>query len=293
MKKGRKAFWRNFKFKYKLTIINENTLEEVVGIHVSKLNGLSVLLSFCSVIFLVAAFIIIYTPLRNYLPGYMNSETREMVVTNALRVDSLKLALDKQNRYIMSIQDIFSGNVKVDSVQSIDSLTNLRSEQLMERSVEEEKFRKKYEENERYNLRNVADKASASGLLFYRPVNGIVEDAFSPDNGMNGVRLSSGVSENVLAVLDGTVISAQYTAGQGYVIMVQHVQNFISIYKNCGVLMRKAGDRVKGGDVIAVMRGVEELARDEADKKKQDHSYLTFELWHRGSPVDPEKFVVF
>ena len=38
-KKGRKAFWRNIKFKYKLTVINENTLEEVIGIHVSKLNG--------------------------------------------------------------------------------------------------------------------------------------------------------------------------------------------------------------------------------------------------------------
>lgn len=44
-KKRSKAFWNNIKFKYKLTIINENTLEEVVGIRVSKLNGLSVLLS--------------------------------------------------------------------------------------------------------------------------------------------------------------------------------------------------------------------------------------------------------
>ena len=42
-KKGRKAFWHNFKFKYKLTITNENTLEEIVGLHVSKLNGVSVL----------------------------------------------------------------------------------------------------------------------------------------------------------------------------------------------------------------------------------------------------------
>lgn len=51
-KKGRKAFWRNIKFKYKLTVINENTLEEVIGIHVSKLNGFSVLLAACTVIFL-------------------------------------------------------------------------------------------------------------------------------------------------------------------------------------------------------------------------------------------------
>ena len=40
-KKRHKAFWSNIKFKYKLTIINENTLEEVVGLRVSKLNGIS------------------------------------------------------------------------------------------------------------------------------------------------------------------------------------------------------------------------------------------------------------
>ena len=79
MKNKRKAFWKNIKFKYKLTVTNENTLEEIVGIHVSKLNGLSVLLSAVTVIFLIAALIIAFTPLRNYLPGYMNTEVREQV----------------------------------------------------------------------------------------------------------------------------------------------------------------------------------------------------------------------
>ena len=67
-KKKSKAFWNNIKFKYKLTIINENTLEEVVGIHVSKLNGFSVLLSVLTILFLIASVIIAFTPLRNYLP---------------------------------------------------------------------------------------------------------------------------------------------------------------------------------------------------------------------------------
>ena len=82
-----KAFWNNIKFKYKLTIVNENTLEEVVGLHVSKLNGISVLLSVLTVLFLIASLIVAFTPLRNYLPGYMNSEIRAQVVDNALRVD--------------------------------------------------------------------------------------------------------------------------------------------------------------------------------------------------------------
>lgn len=283
-KKGRKAFWHNIKFKYKLTVINENTLEEVVGIHVSKLNGLSVLLFACTIIFIIAAFIIAFTPLRNYLPGYMNSEVREMVVSNALRADSLRLALEKQNRYIMNIQDIFSGKIQVDTVQSIDSLTNLRAEQLMERTREEEEFRQRYEEKERYNLRAIDNSNAVSGLIFFRPVNGVMDKNFNPENRHYGVDIITSGNENVVAVLDGTVIMATYTVDDGYVIQVQHSQNFISIYKNCGSLMKEPGDKVKGGDVIAL------IGKGNGHDRKP---YLHFELWRRGIPINPGNYVVF
>lgn len=145
-RKKSKAFWNNIKFKYKLTIVNENTLEEVVGLHVSKLNGISVLLSVLTVLFVIASLIVAFTPLRNYLPGYMNSEIRAQVVDNALRVDSLQRLVERQNLYIMNIQDIFRGEVKADTIQSINSLTTLRQDSLMERTQREEEFRKQYEE---------------------------------------------------------------------------------------------------------------------------------------------------
>ena len=135
MKKARKAFWHNIRFKYKLSVVNENTLEEVIGIHVSKLNGLSVLLAFCAVIFFIASLILVFTPLRNYLPGYCDSEVRAQVVANALRADSLQAALDRQNRYVMNIRDILSGQVKADTVQSIASLTYLRDEEVKALSI--------------------------------------------------------------------------------------------------------------------------------------------------------------
>ena len=281
-KKGRKAFWHNFKFKYKLTIINENTLEEVVGIHVSKLNGLSVLLSACSVIFVIAATIIAFTPLRNYLPGYMNSEVRAQVVTNALRADSLQQALDRQNRYVMNIRDIFSGEVKADTVESIDSLTTLRAEKLMERSKEEEAFIQQYEETERYNLRTISGEREVGGLIFYRPTRGLMSANFNPDKKHYGVDLTANPNESILAVLDGTVVFAAYTAETGYVIQIQHSQNFVSIYKHCGTLMKHQGDKVKGGDVIALI--------GQGHKEKP---HLHFELWHKGTPVNPGKYVVF
>ncbi len=283
-RRGRKAFWHNIKFKYKLTIINENTLEEVVGIHVSKLNGLSVLLSACTVIFLIAAAIIAFTPLRNYLPGYMNSEVRSQIVTNALRADSLQAALERQSRYVMNIQDILSGQVKADTVQSIDSLTNLRAEKLMERSKKEEEFRKQYEEKERYNLTAVTDVRDAAGLIFYRPLRGVMSAGFNPEKRHFGIDLTASPNESILAALDGTVIMAAYTAEWGYVIQIQHPQNFISVYKHCGSLMKREGEQVKGGEVIALVG---------KSTEDGDQPHLHFELWHRGNPTNPEKYVVF
>ena len=180
MKNKRKAFWKNFKFKYKLTITNENTLEEIVGIHVSKLNGVSVLLSAVTIIFLITSLIIAFTPLKNYLPGYMNTEVREQVVTNALRADSLQWVLERQRMYIMNIQDIISGTIKADSVQSIDSLTVVRSEELMERTQAEDEFRKQYEETERYNLTTLDNAPAVTGLIFFRPTRGMVSDGKDP-----------------------------------------------------------------------------------------------------------------
>ena len=283
-RRGRKAFWHNIKFKYKLTIINENTLEEVVGIHVSKLNGLSVLLSACTVIFLIAAAIIAFTPLRNYLPGYMNSEVRSQIVANALRADSLQAALERQSRYVMNIQDILSGQVKADTVQSIDSLTNLRAEKLMERSKKEEEFRKQYEEKERYNLTAVTDVRDAAGLIFYRSLRGVMSAGFNPEKRHFGIDLTASPNESILAALDGTVIMAAYTAEWGYVIQIQHPQNFISVYKHCGSLMKREGEQVKGGEVIALVG---------KSTEDGDQPHLHFELWHRGNPTNPEKYVVF
>lgn len=277
-----KAFWNNFK--YKLTITNENTLEEIVGLHVSKLNGLSVLLSVLAVLFLIAAGIIAFTPLRNYLPGYMNSEVRSQIVNNALRVDSLRQVLDKQNLYIMNIQDIFSGKVQIDSVQTLDSLTEARHDTLMERTKREEEFRRQYEENEKYNLTSSASQPDVNGLIFYRPARGMVSDHFDAEKKHFGTDIAANPNESVLATMDGTVILSTYTAETGYLIAVQHNQDFVSVYKHCGSLLKKEGERVKGGEAIALVGNSGTLSTG---------PHLHFELWYKGRPVNSEKYIVY
>ncbi|WP_071145562.1 M23 family metallopeptidase [Bacteroides ihuae] len=283
-KKRSKAFWSNIKFKYKLTIINENTLEEVVGLRVSKLNSVSLLLMSITVVFVIAATIITFTPLRNYLPGYMNSEVRKQIVVNALRLDSLQQLVDRQNLYIMNIQDIFSGKVQVDTVHSMDSLTNIREDSLMKRTEKEEAFRRKYEDAEKYNLTTINAHAEVGGLLFFRPIRGMISSHFGASTNPLGINIAANPNESVLAVLDGTVILSTYTAETGYLIEVQHTQDFVSIYKHCGSLLKKEGDQVKGGEAIALIGNTGTLSTS---------PQLHFELWKKGRPINPETYIVF
>lgn len=283
-KQHKKAFWKNIRFKYKLTIINENTLEEVVGLYVSKLNGISVLLTALTFVFVVAALIIAFTPLRNYLPGYMNSEVRAQMVENALQVDSLQTLVDRQNMFIMNIQDIFRGKIQVDTVQSIDSLTTIRQDSLMERTHREDRFRKQYEETEKYNLTSISSQPETSGLIFYRPARGIISSPFDAKRKHYGIELAANPGESIVATLDGTVILSTYTAETGYVIELQHNQNFISVYKHCGSLLKHEGDEVKGGEVIALMGNA---------GQSNTGTHLHFELWQKGRPVNPEHYIIF
>lgn len=283
-KKRYKGIWNNIKFKYKLTILNENTLEEVVGLRISKLNGFSVFLSVIIIIFAIAAAIITFTPLRNYLPGYMNSQIRSQVVENALRVDSLQMLVERQNWYIMNIQDIFAGNVKTDTVQSMDSLTDIRWESLVERSAMEDEFRRQYEETEKYNLTSIQEEKSMENIVFYRPTRGMLTSGFDPNNKHFGIDIAASPNESVLAAADGTVILSTYTADTGYLIGIQHNQDLITLYKHCESLLKKPGDRVKGGDVIGLVGNTGIYSTG---------PHLHFELWHKGQAMNPEKYIVF
>ena len=283
-KRRNKAFWNNIKFKYKLTITNENTLEEVAAIRISKLNAIYLLAAMTIVLFVIAAAIITFTPLKNYLPGYMNSETRSQIVKNALRADSLQQALDKQKLYIVNIQDIFKGKIMADTVHSIDSLTNLRTDSLMPPTEREKEFRKQYEATEKYNLISTNKDPSLEGIFLHTPSPGGITTHFNPGAKHYGVDIATRPDENIIAVLDGTVIISSYTPSGGYLIAIQHGQDLVTIYKHCGSLLKNEGDEVKGGEAIALGNRIKQL---------DPHPFLHFELWKRGRPINPEEYIIF
>lgn len=279
-----KEFWEKMRFEYKLSFLNENTLGEVFSIRLSRLTSFIILLLFAVFIITLTAFVIVKTPIRNYLPGYLDSDVREEMIKNALTVESLETELTIQSRYLENVRAILRGDIKVDEVIPIDSIRDGRDINL-EKSKRTSEFVKNYEEDEKYNLSGLPLDANGKGKpMFYRPVKGIVSSTFSLREKHYGIDIASAPSEPILATMNGIVIFTCFDPNAGYVIQLQHPNGFVSVYKHNAKLLKSQGDEVVAGEVIALAGNTGKLSTG---------IHLHFELWLNGKPVDPSEYVNF
>lgn len=280
-----KSFWHRIRFKYKLSFFNENTLEEVWSFRLSQLSAFVVLAVFAFLIVAFTAIIIITTPIRNYLPGYLDVEIRKEMMQNALRADSLERTLAIQSLYLNNLKGLLTGEIQVDSIRSIDSLARVEPDFNIPRGPEEEKFVKNFEEEEKYNLTVLnPDHVPTDGVFFYKPVKGVVSSRYEAEKGHFGVDLVTAPKESVLSTLDGTVVFVGEDPNYGNVIQVQHKNGFLSIYKHNELLLKKVGEHVVAGEAIALVGNTGKLSTG---------PHLHFELWYRGNPVNPEDYIAF
>lgn len=279
------SFWKRIRFKYKLSFINENTLEEVWSFRLSQLSVFISLGVFAFSMVAFTALIIIMTPIRNYLPGYLDVEVRKEIVQNALRADSLERMIEIQNLYLKNVTGIISGTIELDSIREIDSLARIDADFEIPRSPEEEEYVKNFEQEEKYNLAVLnTNPLPVDGLFFYKPVNGMISSHYQADIHHFGVDIAAAPKESVLATLDGTVMYAGYDPNQGNVIQLQHKNGFVSVYKHNELLLKEPGEQVVAGEAIALVGNTGKLSTG---------PHLHFELWYNGKPVNPEDFIVF
>lgn len=279
------SFWKRIRFKYKLSFINENTLEEVWSFRLSQLSVFISLGVFAFSLVAFTALIIIMTPIRNYLPGYLDVEVRKEIVQNALRADSLERMIEIQNLYLKNVTGIISGTIELDSIREIDSLARIDADFEIPRSPEEEEYVKNFEQEEKYNLAVLnTNPLPVDGLFFYKPVNGMISSHYQADIHHFGVDIAAAPKESVLATLDGTVMYAGYDPNQGNVIQLQHKNGFVSVYKHNELLLKEPGEQVVAGEAIALVGNTGKLSTG---------PHLHFELWYNGKPVNPEDFIFF
>lgn len=284
-KKDTDGFWRHFFRRYDVIYTQRGGKDVEHRMSTSRFVITLYLLGVVCVVAVLTALLLFYSPLKKLMPGYVSPEVRRQIVEASIRVDSLHEAVQRHQLYVMNIQDILRGKVKIDSISTIDSLTVLRSEDLMGRTERENEFVRKYEETEKYNLTSqTLRKSDMEGLHFYPPIRGLLSDAFNPAELHFGVDVLATNDKNVNAVLDGTVLMSGYTANNGYVVVVQHVGNLVSVYKHLSSILVREGEKVKSGEVLGIagLQGV-----------KSEQPYLHIELWHKGNALDPTQYISF
>ena len=153
----KKGFGSRLLRKYRLTIHNENKLENVLGFYISPLWViLSLFFSFLLVVG-VLYLVIIFTPVGSMLPGYVNKGEKDKIISNNLRVDSLMHEIEKQDAYLANIRAIMSGDITLDSLKNSPQPVSNKDFSTATTALEAE-FVKNWEEREKYNLTSQAEK---------------------------------------------------------------------------------------------------------------------------------------
>jgi len=283
MKRKIKIF-RNFRNKYRLSILNDETFEEVWQYRLSRMNVIIAVGGFAIFLIVMVSVLIAFTPLREFIPGYPDGETRKGYVKNALRADSLERVLKQWENYYANINTILNGGVPLAIESKVDTVKPNRAVEYT-RSKEDSLLRNQIEADQMYNLSfNSLGNTKTGAYFFIPPVKGIVTNRYSPLQSHYGIDLVAAPNEVVLAVAKGTVILADWTIETGYTIAVQHENNFISVYKHNSKLLKRQGDVVGAGDAIAIIGNSGELTTG---------PHLHFELWQNGNTLDPSKFIHF
>ena len=279
-------FMEKMRFKYRISIINENTLEETWHTRLSRFSVVLFVTGFFLLTFILITLIVFTTPLRLYLPGYKDSGNRTVIVQQSMQVDSLENQIELLGTFYEVLKDHISENPTIDSVKSLDSITiKERATVLLAKSKREEEFVKQYEEKEKYNLGTINTLVSDKKMyMFFRPVGGVVASTFNPKEEKFGISIITSPQETVKSVLEGRVIYAGYTFDNQWVIQIQHENDYISIYKNNIRLLKSVGEYVKAGQSIAITG---------SEDKEGTNKHFYFELWKKGTAVNPQDVITF
>ena len=282
-------FFRNFTKKLRVTVRDRNQDSELWYIYISPLRILLALFGVFIVIFALVVTLIVYTPVLDSLPVFPGSKTRELLLDNVIKIDSLQYRMQIMQTYCDNIDQILQGGTPpAVHIGQTDSLAS--NKDIIPPSTADSLLRAQLESDGRYAL--VDGVMSQSGTVvkrmeFVKPIDGTVITKFNPTGNVFGIGIVPSASQHVVAAQKGTVVMSQWTPEDGYTLVIQHDGNNISFYKHNSQLLKQVGDHVEAGEVISYIEpGV-------VDNATRPSGEFIFELWTDGVPVDPERFILF
>ena len=283
--KQNNSFIRRLINSYKIVVSNEETFEERLSFRTNKINVFFVLFLYSILLIVFTISIVFFTQLREMVPGYSSTDLLNQAIYLTKKTDSLENELELNNKFYKSIESVLSG--RANEIIYKDTLVldnNLEdSEQQAVFPNSEDSILRRYVENEdKFNL--TKNELVIENKMFVSPIKGEITQQFDPSNNHFALDLSADVGTPVKAVLDGKIIFSEWSVDTGYVLIVDHGDNIISVYKHNSKSLKEQNIFVKAGEVIAYSGNQGALSTG---------PHLHFELWKNGTPINPEPLFNF
>ncbi len=249
----KKTLGERLKDSYQIKVVHEETLQETRSYRVSKAKLYAMISLFILAVAGIVVSLLFFTPLRQLVPGYadVNNNQRFFQLNN--QIDELEQEVNEQSTYIEGLLSMIS--------------SPSAEEKLLDA-----------EENEGAII-SLLDQ-----MFFVPPIKGTIEAGYSLDKGHLGTDIVAPTNTPVKSILDGYVVSSDWTFENGNTISIQHEHNILSIYKHNSILLKEAGNKVKAGEAVAIIGNSGE---------NTSGPHLHFELWFEGKAVDAEHYINF
>ena len=279
-KKENKGFFKKLFNDYKVVVSSEDTFEEKFAFKASKINVFVLMLVYSVILISFTISIVFFTQLRELVPGYSSSDLLNRAIYLTQKTDSLERQIELNNKFYKSIEDVLSGKTDVfierDNI-TIDISLNEKNFSSISPNSEDSILRNYVDSQDKFNL--TKNELVIENKMFFSPIKGDITQTFNFEENHFAIDIAADIGTPVKSILDGKILFSEWSVDTGHVIIVDHGDNIVSVYKHNSKSLKEQNDFVQAGEVIAYSGNQGSLSSG---------PHLHFELWKNGTPIDPE-----
>ena len=284
-KKENKGFFKKLFNDYNVVVSSEDTFEEKFAFKASKINIFVLMLVYSVILISFTISIVFFTQLRELVPGYSSSDLLNRAFYLTQKTDSLERQIELNNKFYKSIEDVLSGKteefIERDNIP-IDSSLNEKNLFSIFPNSEDSILRNYVDSQDKFNL--TKNELVIENKMFFSPIKGDITQPFNFEENHFAIDVAADIGTPVKSILDGKILFSEWSVDTGHVIIVDHGDNIVSVYKHNSKSLKEQNDFVQAGEVIAYSGNQGSLSSG---------PHLHFELWKNGTPIDPEPLLNF
>ncbi len=264
----------------KFSIINPDTFKEVFSFNSNLIRVFSLTL-----ILLLATMLLFISFLGGFDSFFRSIEMsaeRDQLESQSEQLNELYSKMESQEKYINNIKNILNNETQNGLASDTSNIKLIEvdiSAMVLKQTASEKALSKKVKDD----MSTGFSEVNKAIVYFGSPAVGFVSQDFNVKN-HPGVDVVTEKDQVVKSCLAGTVVYAGFTRKDGHIVIVEHQEGYISIYKHNKRVLKKIGAKVQLGDPISIVGNTGE---------NSDGPHLHFELWHDQKAVNPEEYLSF